>query len=62
MPDPAVPPTIAISHLATGPTPPPAANQDGPNVLHTRVADVVARWARRRGPGGSSRTSASSSR
>ena len=52
MPDPAVPPTIVISHLAAGPTPPTAANQAWPNVLHTRVADVVSQmgpgpWAKR---------------
>jgi mannose-6-phosphate isomerase-like protein (cupin superfamily) len=45
-------PTIAISHLAEGPTPPRAANPTWPNVLHTRVADVMARmgpppWAQR---------------
>jgi mannose-6-phosphate isomerase-like protein (cupin superfamily) len=44
-------PTIAIAHLAAGPTP-PRANATWPNVLHTRVADVVARmgpppWSRR---------------
>ena len=52
MPDPAVPPTIVISHLAAGPTPPTAANLVWPNVLHTRVADVVGQmgpgpWAKR---------------
>jgi mannose-6-phosphate isomerase-like protein (cupin superfamily) len=52
MPDPAVPPTIVISHLAAGPTAPTAANQVWPNVLHTRVADVVSQmgpgpWAKR---------------
>ncbi len=41
MPDPASPPVILISHLATGPTPPRAANATWPNVLHTRVAEVV---------------------
>ena len=45
-------PVIAISHLAAGPTPPDAANQTWPNVLHTRVADVIAAmgappWSRR---------------
>jgi len=45
-------PTITISHLVTGPTPPDAANATWPNVLHTRVADVVAKmgpppWSRR---------------
>jgi mannose-6-phosphate isomerase-like protein (cupin superfamily) len=35
--------TIAISRLAAGPTPPTAANATWPNVLHTRVADVVAK-------------------
>jgi mannose-6-phosphate isomerase-like protein (cupin superfamily) len=44
--------TIAISHLAAGPTPPRAANASWPNVLHTRIADLVAQmgrppWARR---------------
>ena len=44
--------SIAISHLATGPRPPTAANPTWPNVLHTRIADVVAAmgpvpWARR---------------
>jgi mannose-6-phosphate isomerase-like protein (cupin superfamily) len=51
MPEPAVPPTIVISHLAAGPTP-PTANQVWPNVLHTRIADVVGQmgpgpWAKR---------------
>jgi mannose-6-phosphate isomerase-like protein (cupin superfamily) len=41
-----------IHRLATGPTPPDAVTAAGPNVLHTRVADVVARmgpppWATR---------------
>jgi mannose-6-phosphate isomerase-like protein (cupin superfamily) len=45
-------PTITITQLATGPTPPLAASAEGPNTLHTRVADVVARmgpppWSRR---------------
>ena len=48
----AVLPSITITHLATGPTPPLAASTDGPNTLHTRVAEVVARmgpppWSRR---------------
>jgi mannose-6-phosphate isomerase-like protein (cupin superfamily) len=43
---------IEISHFATGPTPPDAARTTWPNVLHTRIADVVAQagrppWARR---------------
>jgi quercetin dioxygenase-like cupin family protein len=46
------PPTITISHLAAGPTPPDAASATWPNVLHTRVADVARAmgappWARR---------------
>lgn len=45
-------PNIEISHLADGPTPPLAANVTWPNVLHTRVADVMAQmpappWAKR---------------
>jgi len=52
MPDQFSPSTIVISRLAAGPTPPDAANQTWPNVLHTRVADVVAKmgpppWSRR---------------
>ena len=44
--------TIAIAHLATGPTPPTTASLTWPNVLHTRLADVVAAmgpapWAKR---------------
>ena len=35
------PHTIVINRLASGPTPPDAANATWPNVLHTRVADVV---------------------
>ena len=35
--------SIAISHLATGPRPPTAANPTWPNVLHTHITDVVAR-------------------
>ncbi len=34
-------PQITISHLAAGPTPPHAAQATWPNVLHTRIADVV---------------------
>ena len=45
-------PTIVISRLANGPTPPTAASAVWPNVLHTRVADLVKEmgpgpWARR---------------
>jgi mannose-6-phosphate isomerase-like protein (cupin superfamily) len=45
-------PTITITHLATGPTAPKTASADGPNALHTRVADLAARmgpppWSRR---------------
>ena len=52
MAEPAAPPTLVISHLATGPTPPTAANRVWPNVLHTRIADVTAQmgpgpWAKR---------------
>jgi quercetin dioxygenase-like cupin family protein len=48
---PVVLPTIAITHVAEGPRA-PRAGDTWPNVLHTRVADVVARmgpppWARR---------------
>ena len=44
--------SIAINHLASGLRPPTAANPTWPNVLHTRIADVVAAmgpapWARR---------------
>ncbi len=44
--------TITIPHFATGPTPPRAASADGPNMLRTRVADLVAKmgpppWSRR---------------
>jgi mannose-6-phosphate isomerase-like protein (cupin superfamily) len=35
-------PTIVISQLADGPTPPTAARASSPNALLTRVADVVA--------------------
>jgi mannose-6-phosphate isomerase-like protein (cupin superfamily) len=46
------PTTIVISRLANGPTPPTAASAVWPNVLHTRVADLVKEmgpgpWARR---------------
>jgi mannose-6-phosphate isomerase-like protein (cupin superfamily) len=46
------PSTIVIDRLATAPTPPTAASSTWPNVLHTRIADVVAAmgpapWARR---------------
>ena len=46
------PATIVISQLATGPTPPTAAQATWPNVLHTRIADVVQKmgqppWSRR---------------
>ena len=52
MPVPSTLPTITITHLATGPTPPHAASAEGPNTLRTRVADLVARlgpppWSRR---------------
>jgi mannose-6-phosphate isomerase-like protein (cupin superfamily) len=45
-------PTIVISHLAGGPTPPTAARASWPNTLLTRVGDVVQRmgpppWATR---------------
>ena len=33
--------TIAIERLASGPTPPSAANATWPNLLHTRVDEVV---------------------
>ena len=44
--------SIVIPRLAGGPTPPHAASATWPNVLHTRVADVIAAegappWARR---------------
>lgn len=50
--DPAAAPTIIIGRLASGPAPPRAANAVWPNVLHTKIADVMARmgpppWARR---------------
>src|SRR5438046_6610539 len=46
------PATSVISELATGPTPPHAARTAWPNVLHTRIAAVVAEmgpapWSRR---------------
>jgi len=46
------PVTIVINRLATGPTPPAPGAAGGPNALHTRVAEVVARmgpapWSRR---------------
>ena len=45
------PATVAITRLASGPVP-PTANATRPNVLHTRVADVVksmgaAPWSKR---------------
>lgn len=44
--------TIVINRFASGPTPPDAANATWPNVLHTRIADVVQQmgappWSRR---------------
>ena len=44
--------SISISHVAAAPCPPSAANSTWPNVLHTRVADLVAKmgpapWAKR---------------
>ena len=52
MPDRASAPSITISHLAEGPCPPTAANATWPNVLHTRVGELVAElgpgaWAKR---------------
>ena len=46
------PATIVISRLAPGPTPPAAAGPSWPNVLHTRIADLVGRmgappWSQR---------------
>ena len=62
MSDAGVPPTIVISHLAAGPTPPTAANQVWPNVLHSEDSPTwSARMGPGPGPGGSSRTSVSSS-
>ena len=45
-------PTLTVSHVAEGPSPPTAANATWPNVLLTRVPDVAAQlgpgaWARR---------------
>ena len=45
-------PSIAITHLTDGPTPPSAANATWPNVLHTRIDAVVRAmgpppWSRR---------------
>jgi mannose-6-phosphate isomerase-like protein (cupin superfamily) len=50
--DPSPPSTIVIGRLAPGPAPPSTANATWPNVLHTRVADVIGQmgsppWARR---------------
>jgi mannose-6-phosphate isomerase-like protein (cupin superfamily) len=44
--------TILIDRLVSGPTPPQSANPTWPNVLHTRIADVVGKmgsppWSRR---------------
>ena len=52
MPDAPSPITIAITDLASEPTPPIAANPIWPNALHTRLADVLSRmgappWATR---------------
>ncbi len=52
MTDPSPPSTIVIRRLASGPGPPGAANATWPNVLHTRIADVVRQmglppWSRR---------------
>ena len=46
------PPTIVITSLASAPRPPETANAAWPNVLHTRVAEVVRQmgpppWSRR---------------
>ena len=46
------PATIVIRRFADGPTPPTAASPTSPNMLHTRVAEVVASmgrppWSRR---------------
>jgi mannose-6-phosphate isomerase-like protein (cupin superfamily) len=46
------PPAIAITRLVTGPTPPASASGTWPNVLHTRIADVMGQmgsppWSRR---------------
>ncbi len=52
MTDASPPSTIVISRLAPGPVPPTAANVTWPNVLHTRIADVMGQmgpppWSRR---------------
>jgi mannose-6-phosphate isomerase-like protein (cupin superfamily) len=52
MPDLAPSSTIVIDRLAAGPLPPGSANATWPNVLHTRIADVMGQmgpppWARR---------------
>ena len=52
MPDSAAPFVISIANFAARPTPPDAANQTWPNVLHTRIADVMRHmgnppWAKR---------------
>jgi mannose-6-phosphate isomerase-like protein (cupin superfamily) len=52
MPETAAPSTIVITRLATGPVPPTTAGGSWPNVLHTRIADVVGQmgpppWSRR---------------
>jgi mannose-6-phosphate isomerase-like protein (cupin superfamily) len=46
------PPTLVIQVLASGPTPPHAANATWPNVLHTRTAELVGQmgpppWSKR---------------
>src|SRR5262245_24459132 len=46
------PTTIVIGGQRTGPTPPATANTSCPNVLHTRIADLIAHagpppWAQR---------------
>ncbi len=52
MADSAPPFVISIANVAARPTPPDAANQTWPNVLHTRIADVMRQmgnppWAKR---------------
>ena len=52
MSSPASPFTIPIGRLADGPCPPTAANSTWPNVLHTRVGDLVTKmgpapWSKR---------------
>lgn len=52
MTDPSPPSTIVIRRLASGPVLPSAANTTWPNVLHTRIAEVMgqmgpAPWSRR---------------